>query len=111
MIASVNKQVTDLFYDSKWELPKDSVAFSSKLFTINTTEISGYSFLKYIKNQEKRAVSIKPITKLTSVLLEDFVDEQLNKYNNDNLENEHPEFAAVMEEYRDGLLLFELISF
>jgi peptidyl-prolyl cis-trans isomerase SurA len=110
MIASVNKQVTDLFYDSKWELPKDSVAFSSKLFTINTTEISGYSFLKYIKNQEKRAVSIKPITKLTSVLLEDFVDEQLNKYNNDNLENEHPEFAAVMEEYRDGLLLFELME-
>lgn len=110
MVATVNKQVTNDIYDSKWEIPTDSLAFSSKIVSINTTPISGYSFLKYIKNQEKRVVSIKPIAKLTSVLLEDFIDEQLNKYNNDNLENEHPEFAAVMEEYRDGLLLFELME-
>ena len=110
MVAAVNKQVTNEIYDSKWEIPTDSLAYSSKIVTINTTPISGYSFLKYIKNQEKRVVSIKPIEKLTSVLLEDFIDEQLNKYNNDNLENEHPEFAAVMEEYRDGLLLFELME-
>lgn len=110
MVAAVNKQVTNDIYDSKWEIPTDSLAFSSKIVSINTTPISGYSFLKYIKNQEKRVVSIKPIAKLTSVLLEDFIDEQLNKYNNDNLENEHPEFAAVMEEYRDGLLLFELME-
>lgn len=110
MVAAVNKQVTNDIYDSKWEIPTDSLAYSSKIVSINTTPISGYSFLKYIKNQEKRVVSIKPIAKLTSVLLEDFIDEQLNKYNNDNLENEHPEFAAVMEEYRDGLLLFELME-
>lgn len=110
MVATVNKHVTNDIYDSKWEIPTDSLAFSSKIVSINTTPISGYSFLKYIKNQEKRVVSIKPIAKLTSVLLEDFIDEQLNKYNNDNLENEHPEFAAVMEEYRDGLLLFELME-
>lgn len=110
MVAAVNKQVTNDIYDSKWEIPTDSLAYSSKIVSINTTPISGYSFLKYIKNQEKRVVSIKPIEKLTSVLLEDFIDEQLNKYNNDNLENEHPEFAAVMEEYRDGLLLFELME-
>jgi peptidyl-prolyl cis-trans isomerase SurA len=31
-------------------------------------------------------------------------------YYNENLENEFPEFAAVMEEYRDGLLLFDLME-
>jgi peptidyl-prolyl cis-trans isomerase SurA len=34
----------------------------------------------------------------------------LNGYYNDNLESEFPDFAAVMEEYRDGLLLFDLME-
>ena len=43
-------------------------------------------------------------------LLNDFVDQELNAYYDENLENEFPEFAAVMQEYRDGLLLFELME-
>ncbi len=39
-----------------------------------------------------------------------FVDSQLNLYYNENLENEFPDFANVVEEYRDGLLLFDLME-
>jgi len=43
-------------------------------------------------------------------LYEQFLDEKLNAYYSDNLENEFPEFSLVMDEYRDGLLLFDLME-
>ena len=47
---------------------------------------------------------------MTDNLYEKFVDVQLNKYYIDNLENTFPDFAAIMDEYRDGLLLFDLME-
>ena len=44
------------------------------------------------------------------MLFDQFKDEQLNKYYNANLETEFQEFANVMTEYRDGLLLFDLME-
>ena len=43
-------------------------------------------------------------------LFEKFIDEQLIAYYNENLENEFPDFKNIMEEYRDGLLLFDLME-
>jgi peptidyl-prolyl cis-trans isomerase SurA len=94
----------------KWVKPADSIAFASKLLTINAEPISGYSFVKYVDDQQKSGISKQPIDKLVQSMYDHFVDAELNKYNDRNLENEHPEFAAVMEEYRDGLLLFELME-
>jgi peptidyl-prolyl cis-trans isomerase SurA len=39
-----------------------------------------------------------------------FLDEQLTTYYDENLENDFSDFANVMEEYRDGLLLFDLME-
>jgi peptidyl-prolyl cis-trans isomerase SurA len=55
-------------------------------------------------------LKIKPISKLVDVLFEKFIDEQITTYYNENLENEFPEFRYIMDEYRDGLLLFELMD-
>jgi peptidyl-prolyl cis-trans isomerase SurA len=110
MFAAVSKQITPEIYESKWVKPADSIAFASKLLTINAEPISGYSFVKYVDEQQKSGISKQPIDKLVQSMYDHFVDAELNKYNDRNLENEHPEFAAVMEEYRDGLLLFELME-
>ena len=59
---------------------------------------------------EKTITAVKPLNKLVDHLYEKFVDDQLNKYYNDNLEKEFPDFAAIMDEYRDGLLLFDLME-
>ena len=47
---------------------------------------------------------------MIDVFYNQFVDAQINQYYTDNLENEFPEFSAVMEEYHDGLLLFDLME-
>lgn len=110
MFAAVTKTVTPSFYEDKWEVPADSKPFDGKLFAIKDKIISGTDFLNFIKSQQKTENTIKPVEKLVATLYQKFVDEQLNSYYDGNLESEFPEFSAVMEEYRDGLLLFDLME-
>ena len=104
------KTVTNDFYEGKWELPTDLKNTNFKLFSIEKKNITGTDFLNYIKAQQKSGETTKPIEKLVDKLYTKYVDEQLNQYYLDNLENDFPEFASVMEEYRDGLLLFDLME-
>lgn len=110
LFATISKLVTNDFYDGKWELPAETKKYSQPLFSVGTKKLSGTNFLDYIYSQQKSGINIKPIEKLVEKLFENFSDDQRNQYNNDNLENEFPEFAAVMQEYRDGLLLFDLMD-
>ncbi|MGV1010828.1 MAG: peptidylprolyl isomerase [Flavobacterium sp.] len=110
LYSTLSKLVTNDFYDNKWVLPTDTKKYSKTLFTIGTKNFTGTDFLDYVYSSQKAGTSLKPIEKLTESLFGSFVDAQLNQYNNDNLENEFPEFSAVMDEYRDGLLLFDLMD-
>ena len=107
---NVVKAITNDFYEGKWELPTDLKNINTKLFSIEKKQLTGTDFLNYIKLQQKSGETTKPIDKLADKLYTKYVDEQLNQYYTDNLENDFPEFASVMEEYRDGLLLFDLME-
>jgi len=110
LYTSLVKLVTNDFYEAKWNLPVDAKKYSGILFNVGTRNLTGTTFLDYIYSQQKSGIAIKPIEKLVEKLFENFADEQRNQYNNENLENDFPEFASVMEEYRDGLLLFDLMD-
>lgn len=110
LYSSIVKLVTNDFYEAKWSLPADAKKYSATLFNVGTRNLTGTTFLDYIYSQQKSGIAIKPIEKLVEKLFENFADEHRNQYNNENLENEFPEFASVMEEYRDGLLLFDLMD-
>lgn len=110
LYAKVAALVTDAIYDTKWETPTDTKTFDGKLFDINNKLVSGTDFLNFVKVQQKSATKIKPVSKWVDNVYQSFVDDQLNTFYNANLEGEFPEFANVMEEYRDGLLLFDLME-
>jgi len=106
----LSKLVTNDFYESKWALPENAKDFTATLLNINTKKIDGKTFLEFVDKQQKSGMAIKPISKLVDALYEKFLDEQLTNYYDENLETEFPDFANVMEEYRDGLLLFDLME-
>jgi peptidyl-prolyl cis-trans isomerase SurA len=110
MYAKVEKAVTDKFYEGSWALPTDMKPYEAKLFTIEGKAYPASDFLTFVSSQQKAGLTVKPVSKLTETIYEKYVDQQLNNYYNDNLEKEFPEFAAVMDEYRDGLLLFDLME-
>lgn len=111
VLASVKKAVTEDFYAQTWELPTNLKDFEATLLTINKSkQISAIEFLNFIQVQQKSKLKTKPVSKLVDELFEKFIDDQVTAYYNDNLENEFPEFKYVMDEYRDGLLLFDLME-
>lgn len=108
--AQLSKWITADFYESKWVQPEAAKDYAGVLLTINTKKIDGKKFLEFVDKQQKSGLKVKPLSALTEVLYDKFLDEQLTAYYDENLETEFPEFAYVMEEYRDGLLLFDLME-
>ena len=107
--AALSKLVTNDYYDGKWTIPANAKENSATLVTINAKKVDGKSFLEFVEKQQKGGLKTKPLAKLTAELYDKFLDEQLTAYYDENLENDFPDFANVMEEYRDGLLLFDLM--
>jgi peptidyl-prolyl cis-trans isomerase SurA len=108
--AALSKFVNDDFYESKWKQPETAKDYTATLLTINAKKIDGKAFLDYVDKQQKAGFKTKPVAKLTEELYGKFLDEQLTAYYDENLENDFPDFSNVMEEYRDGLLLFDLME-
>jgi len=106
-VATLN----DSIYGAGWKAPKNIDSYSKKLLTINKDrQFTQKDFLKYVDAQQRTGVTAKPVSAAADIFYNRFVEEQLNIYYNDHLEQEFPEFAVVMEEYRDGLLLFDLME-
>lgn len=103
--------LTDSIYVMEWKLPKNLEPYNKTILTINKDkQLTGKDFLTYVSSQQNIGVAVKPLSRATEVLFERYTDEQLNAYYNQNLEKEFPEFEMVMQEYRDGLLLFDLME-
>lgn len=81
------------------ELSTDTL--NATLFKINEKEIKQSDFISFIRR--KRNTSIFD-------LYEEFKNEEILNYYKDNLEKTEPEFAHLLKEYEDGLLLFELMQ-
>ena len=111
LIAKIKGLVNDNFYSQTWEIPAKFNDANNVILTINKDrKLSAKGFLDFIASKQKSNITTRPVAKLVDELFEKFVDEQLMSYYNDNLENEFSEFKNVMDEYRDGLLLFDLME-
>jgi len=108
--VAISKLVTNDFYESKWTQPETAKDNTATLLTINSKKIESKTFLDFVEKQQKSGLKTKPLSKLTEELYTKFLDEQLTAYYDENLENDFADFAHVMEEYRDGLLLFDLME-
>ena len=81
------------------EIPYDSL--QETLFTINAKKIKQVDFVKYIRN--RRHIDV-------TTLFEMFKEMEILSYFKENLVNTEPEYAYVLGEYKDGILLFELMQ-
>jgi peptidyl-prolyl cis-trans isomerase SurA len=106
----IQNLLTDKFYNGEWTVSENQIKeFKQPLLTIENKNIEAVDYIKELESQQKN-LKIKPLSKLADRVYENFLNEQLTTYYNDNLEKEFPEFANVIEEYRDGLLLFDLME-
>ncbi len=111
LFAQVLALVDSSYYKKTFELPENTDPFNKVILTINKDKnVSGIEFLNFVKAEQNRMQRITAIDKAKEMLQENFINAQLTTYYDENLEREFPEFGYVMEEYKEGLLLFDLME-
>ncbi len=79
------------------------------IFTINTQKYTVNHFLEYLKTKAKKRDAISPKFYMT-LLYKEYVNESLISYEENNLENKYPDYKMLVKEYKDGILLFQLMD-
>ncbi len=112
---TVNVNATMLLADStltqgawayKAEDPKHKKTI---LFTIKGTPYSRFEFYNYVTGKQRTRTDVTPIVYM-SQLYNQYVEESLTKWEEANLANKYVDYRMLVKEYRDGILLFQLMD-
>ena len=91
------------------EFNPDSIklADNKPLVKLGKTEKTQMDFADYVAKNQRKQTNVKKDIYLNN-LFNQFVDNFCIEFKNQHLEEEYPEFATLMKEYHDGILLFNL---
>ncbi len=103
-IATVDSTILRAAYEPAANVDMDAVLFS---LDNNNTKVS--DFVAYIKDNMSPQRYVTPAT-YAYQLYENFSKETAMNYADAHLEEKYPEFKALVKEYRDGILLFDLMD-
>jgi len=110
--SNVAKIESNLSFDSTQNVWKfsDNFEATQPFLTIQNTTHTAQDFLEFL-NKNQRAVKKEwPVSVIVKKQYASFLEQSVFQYKRDNLENENQEFANILNEYREGLLLFELMQ-
>jgi len=111
-----NRSVKEKFFDladssitkGKWLFTGSEDLKTQTLFSMldNPTFVS--EFIQYIKANQT-TVSLSPAGYMKQ-LYEGFAEDKMLEAEESKLEREHPEFKSLLTEYREGILLFDIME-
>ncbi|MCB0515224.1 MAG: peptidylprolyl isomerase [Chitinophagales bacterium] len=106
---NLNRKIDEKFTMGMWQ-PDPNEKYDDVIFSINKRTYRTNQFVDYVvKNQKRLKIGEKPALVLKK-MYQDFIDQELIAMEDANLETKYPEFKRLMEEYHDGILLFELTN-
>lgn len=97
-------------FNRRWEGEEIKPEDDKVLFTIGDKDLKYSDFATYISYRQKSTRAFKDKTLLLNSLYEEFVNVSLTDYFKDKLEDENEAYAAVLDEYRNGLLIFDVMN-
>ena len=110
VLKLVVEQVDESIYNAKWKgvsgadtLSKHIMSFAGKEFTIA-------EFSEYMKKNQTRNPQKIDLGLYVDGQYEAWVTEEIKKYEDTQLESKYPAFKSLIQEYRDGILVFEIMQ-
>jgi peptidyl-prolyl cis-trans isomerase SurA len=98
------------FFGRSWRLPEDFKE-DEIIFTINDRSFTFNEFGRHLMSaQQLYTNKVTPFESLIENEYNKFFEKSILQYREDNLELENKDFADILKEYRDGLLLFDLME-
>ena len=95
------------FNSQNINLNKNLKNIRNNILTFGDISFTNFDFITYV-NKVGAIKQCKESKNETSRIFKNFVNKNLIEYEKTQLENKYPEFKALLKEYRDGILLFEI---
>ncbi len=98
------------YFSRSWRLPEDFEK-DKEVFKINNRSFNYSEFGRHLMSAQR--LYINKTASFSAVIdkeFDSFFEKSILQYREDNLELENKEFADILKEYRDGLLLFDLME-
>ena len=105
-----NIYVSDDILKKKWEYDTIGNAQDRVIFTIGKKEIRFSDFAKFIVSRQKQQFTATEKSYVLADFYYEFESLELKNYFRDNLEFENVQYASTIREYRNGLLIFDLMN-
>jgi len=93
-------------YKYKWN-PAIAKNLTKPVFTIGDKNYTQYEFAKYISKQRKN-INVMKLDHWFYKRVPEFIETNLIEYERSKLPEKYPELKYLLEEYHDGILLFNL---
>jgi peptidyl-prolyl cis-trans isomerase SurA len=106
-LKEVYAVVTDSIFSGSWKLPEDLERYNKILVSFLDKNYTQADFLRYLEkfNRKQTPINLKIFIDNS---LSNFGEKMLLNYEESILENKYPSFKYLVNEYHDGILLFDL---
>ncbi|MFO7703364.1 MAG: peptidylprolyl isomerase [Psychroflexus maritimus] len=109
-ITYFSELVDDRIYKSKWTLDKNPEGLSKPILSIEDTAYSYRDFGVYIEKQQAGFTGKRPFKEIIEELFNRYIYTKLVEYHKSNLTKIDRKFELKINEYKNGLLIFELME-
>jgi peptidyl-prolyl cis-trans isomerase SurA len=96
------------YFQGTWKPSTKLSEADNVLFTLDNVEYTQKDFLDFLLSKKRPNRKVVPVQGFVDENYKFFVDKTVMDYENSQLESKYPEYRALMNEYRDGILLFDL---
>jgi peptidyl-prolyl cis-trans isomerase SurA len=102
--------ISNEFFARSWRLPEDFQK-EETIFSFNNRSVTYNEFSRHLTSAQRiHAGKPMPFSSLIEKEYDSFFEKSILQFREDNLELENKDFANILKEYRDGLLLFDLME-
>ncbi len=103
----ITSLVDTSIFSAKWKNTVPDNVAGLVLFTIADQKVTAGEFADYLEKKQTKTAPISLVVYMNE-LFNNFMDEKLTAYEDSQLERKYPDFRNVLQEYHDGILLFDL---
>ncbi len=105
--VDIEKVIDNNFFEGKWTMPEIVSTMAKPLFDLENKTYSQRDLLNFMEARQTR----RPVISKSEVVNQqynEFLEAKILELEDSNLEKKYPDFKMLLQEYKDGIMLFEI---
>ncbi|MCX2738568.1 peptidylprolyl isomerase [Pontibacter anaerobius] len=107
--AAALAKATDELLQANWTYNEEDKLLKQTLFSIQGKKYTVGDFYTYVQEQQ-RPRTTGSAAHAMNLLYDNYAEQSLLEYERNNLENKYTDYRMLVQEYHDGILLFQLMD-